>query len=371
MNKRANRGKIGKHCKNSKEKTTEILFLRKIILLLACVCMLFTMSIAGGLMYYRNAVKPPEQVTQKGFGSSDSSKDSNGSTLKNETAVREERTYTFLVVGMDDGNGNTDTIMAGKFDAETGSVNIVSIPRDTLVNVPWETKKVNSLYANGGISGLKSGIADIMGFTTDFYVTIDLDAFSMLVDAIGGVWYDVPEDMAIGNRHIAKGYQKLSGEQAEVVMRTRNVYDEADIGRIATQQDFMMAAAKQIVGNKQELSISTLANLFLNYVDTDLSYGNIIWFAQKFLEAGTGSISFSTLPANYWATIYDLSYVCIYPEEWVTMINERLNPFEEDVVLSDLNILTMDADGRIYSTTGVYNDDAGWGNNKNLTGGIY
>ena len=72
---------------------------------------------------------------------------------------------------------------------------MVSIPRDTLVNVSWSTKKVNSLYGNGGIEKLMDGLQDLVGYKIDFHVLVDLNAFKKLVDEIGGIWYDVPENM--------------------------------------------------------------------------------------------------------------------------------------------------------------------------------
>ncbi len=349
------------HRKRSKKKSP---MQQKLVLAAACIGTVLIAFIGAFMIYYKTAVKPPEQSTQIGHLIADDDSDDTQGTI----GTREERVYTFLVVGMDDGNGNTDTMMVGKFDTATGSLNVVSIPRDTLVNVPWSTKKVNSLYANGGISKLKSGLAEIMGFEVDFYVMVDLEAFSTLVDAIDGVWYDVPQNMELNGVSVSKGYQRLNGQQAIVVMRTRNVYPQADIGRIDTQQHFLMAVAEQVMENKDSLSISDLANLFLNYVDTDLTYGNIIWFAQEFFRIGLSDINFSTLPANYWATINGLSYVCIYPDEWIEMINEKINPFEEDIELSDLNILTMDSSGRVYSTSGIYADSPNWGNTSSSSG---
>lgn len=112
-----------------------------------------------------------------------------------------ENMYTFLVVGLDKVGYNTDTMMVGRLDTETHEINVVSIPRDTMVNVSWSVKKVNTLYAadinsgGNGIDGLMDGLKDILGFEIDCYAVVDLDAFVQLVDAIGGVDYDVPVDM--------------------------------------------------------------------------------------------------------------------------------------------------------------------------------
>ena len=112
-----------------------------------------------------------------------------------------ENMYTFLVVGLDKVGYNTDTMMIGRMDTKTHEINVVSIPRDTMVNVSWSVKKVNTLYAAGinnggnGIDRLMDGLKDILGFQIDCYAVVDLNAFVQLVDAIGGVDYNVPVDM--------------------------------------------------------------------------------------------------------------------------------------------------------------------------------
>ena len=75
-----------------------------------------------------------------------------------------ENMYTFLVVGLDKVAYHTDTIMVGRFDVETHEINVVSIPRDTLMNITGSTKKINELYlrgvnsGEGGVTRLLAGI---------------------------------------------------------------------------------------------------------------------------------------------------------------------------------------------------------------------
>lgn len=155
--------------------------------------------------------------------------------------MRRENTYTILVVGRDRVGLNTDTIMVAMMDCDAGEINVVSIPRDTLVNVDWSVKKVNSIYGALGTEGLLDGISDLLGFRVDNYVIVNTYVFQALVDAIGGVYYDVPiymyyddpnQDLHIS---LAPGYQWLSGYQAEQVVRFRQNndgtgYPDGDLG---------------------------------------------------------------------------------------------------------------------------------------------
>ncbi|MGM9521628.1 MAG: LCP family protein [Oscillospiraceae bacterium] len=339
--------------------------LRVIIIVLAVIIAL----VIAALAYWFTAVKPPDVVQNKrqphdGSGNLINSDNPEEPVVDNRTGEK----YTFLAVGMDDGNGNTDTIMVATFDTSDYTLNVVSIPRDTLVNVSWSVKKANTLYAYGGVDGLKAGIADIIGYDVDFYAIIDLNAFIELVDAIGGIYFDVPQNMNYSDPaqdlyiNISKGPQTLSGEDAMKVWRFRATYAQGDIKRIEVQHDLLMAAAKQILDNVDSVPITTLADIFINDVKTDLTYGNIIWFAKELLKMDLENINIMTIPENYADEVNGISYPTIYVDEWLEMLNTYLNPFDDPIVETDLSILTRNSSGKLYSTDGVYNAKSSWGN---------
>ena len=276
-----------------------------------------------------------------------------------------ENMYTFLVVGLDQVSNSTDTIMVGRIDTETHKIDVVSIPRDTMVNVSWGTKRVNTYYSSdlvsggNGIDGLMKGIRDLVGFDIDCYAVVDLEAFVELVDAIGGVDYDVPIDMYYYdpsqglNISIPAGMQHLDGETAVKVVRFRSGYPTADIGRIGTQQDFLMSVASQMLtlGNIQNLP--TFIDIFEKYVTTNLSAANISFFARQFLMCKSEDISFHTAPGNGGDSVKGNSYYSLYVDEWLEMVNECLNPYDQPVTTANVNILTHSYSSGFYSTTGV------------------
>lgn len=275
-----------------------------------------------------------------------------------------ENMYTFLVVGLDKVGYNTDTMMIGRMDTKTHEINVVSIPRDTMVNVSWSVKKVNTLYAadinsgGNGIDGLMDGLKDILGFQIDCYAVVDLNAFVQLVDAIGGVDYNVPIDMNYYDPtqdlyiSIPAGQQHLDGEEALKVVRFRSGYATADIGRIGTQQDFLMSVASQMLTLGNIPNLPTFIDIFVNNVDTNLSAENIAFFARQFLLCKSEDIHFYTLPGNYGDSVKGLSYVSINIEEWLQMVNDCLNPYDQDVTEANVNILVHSYTTGFYSTTG-------------------
>lgn len=338
------------------------------------VVVVLLLIIAAAIVFYKMTVVPPDitkpsptpGVNDKAPENSDGpDSDAENSPVPSKTPiedVRQEGMYTFLVVGNDQGNGNTDTLIVGRLDTVNHKLNMISIPRDTLVNVDWPVKKVNTIQAfNGnGIDGLVDGLSDILGFEVDSYISVNLKGFRALVEAIGGVYFDVPQDMKYWDPtqnlmiDVSEGYQLLTPEQAEGVVRFRSGYVAGDIRRIEVQQDFLMALAKQCLSmSNLAANITDYAEIFKTYVTTDLSVGNIVWYGQELLKLSPSDISFATLPANYNDSVRGLSYCTIYLDLWTAMINSSLNPYVAPVKAENLNILTRDENGSLYATTGA------------------
>jgi len=85
--------------------------------------------------------------------------------VRTANGVRFDGVYTVLVLG--NSGGNSDTMMLCSLDTNENKLSLVSIPRDTLVNVSWPIKKANSLFTMGGIDGTMEGVRDILGFEPD------------------------------------------------------------------------------------------------------------------------------------------------------------------------------------------------------------
>lgn len=266
------------------------------------------------------------------------------------TKTRKEDCYTFLVMGMDDGNGNTDTIMAVTFDVKGKHVSVVSIPRDTLVDVPRTVKKINAAYSAGGIEEVQKEVSDILGFPVDHYVTVNLRGFKALVDAVGGVDFEVPINMNYDDPtqdlhiHLNKGMQHLDGAKALQLVRFRSGYANADIGRIQTQQKFLNALAKKLISWNSVTKINKFVDISSKNVKTDLSVGNLAYFGLAALELDSASgISMNTLPGDGQVTYKGIPYYYeLYPQEVLDIINQSgANPYTEELTLEDTNIFQV------------------------------
>ena len=284
--------------------------------------------------------------------------------------VRNSSKHTFLILGLEEG-GLTDVIMTATFDTGNSTLDVASIPRDTLVNVSWGgAKKANSIYANmrarhglghedlpAGMDATVDAFADVLGYEVDWWFLVDMRAFVGLVDAIGGVDFNVPVN--IGDSY-TRGMQHLNGSQALDVVMFRGYFD-SDIGRIATQQSFLLSAAQQILEERYTINVPNLAEVFLRNVMTNIDMSSLIWFGTEFLKLDADDISFSIAPGNYRDFVGGNNYVTLYVDQWLELVNGSLNPFMEDIMPSDVSILTRGADGYLYTTDGNRQGDPSWG----------
>ena len=255
-------------------------------------------------------------------------KDENDEQREQLKSNRKEGVYTILLVGNDDGQGNTDTILVGKIDTVNHQMDFVTIPRDTLINMPWPVRKINcvywgSRYDNGdGITALKTQISRLTGFEPDCYVVVDLNVFIDAVDLIGGVYFDVPIDMNYEmpaqnlSIHLKKGYQLLDGEQAMGCVRFRKGYPNGDLGRIETQHKFLKACASQFLDKGNIPHMPELLKLLADNLDTDLSAANMAFFAEEFLKCKAEDINFHT-PELGGGMISGYSYVTLSLDKWL------------------------------------------------------
>ena len=252
--------------------------------------------------------------------------------------------YTSLVSGGDDGNGGSDTNILVAVDAANDYIYGVSIPRDTKASFNGKSHKINAAYNTGGMKKLAEVVSDQLGIPVDYTVLVDLRGFEALVNAIGGVDFAVPVDMDYDDPvqdlhiHFTKGYQHLNGADALKVVRFRHNndgtgYGSEDLGRMQTQQNFLKTVAKQTLTVSNLTKVDNFMKIFQQYVETDLSLGNLAWLGREAIDIGAENIDFSTLPGKWKSP-----YIYPDPEETLALVNQYLNPYVEDRTAADLHI---------------------------------
>ena len=254
--------------------------------------------------------------------------------------------YTILVSGVDDHNGGSDTNILVAVDAENDYIYGVSIPRDTKAIINGKKHKINFAYNSGGSELLADTVSEQLGIPVDFTVSVDLNGFEALVDAIGGVDFEVPIDMDYDDPyqdlhiHYTKGQHHLNGQQAMEVVRFRHNndgsgYGTEDIGRMQTQQTFLKTVAAQMLTVSNLGKVGDFVKIFQQYVDTSMSLSDMAWFGTEAIKMGSGAVEFSTLPGEWHSSD---GFIHLDAEETLTLVNEHLNPYVEDRVMEDLQI---------------------------------
>lgn len=335
-------------------------------------CMVVALSAVIVVTYagVRIASRPPE-IKDNNLPAANNTP-SDGQQTENSPAVsedpgpqRKEYTYTFLLVASDQVSGNTDTMMVLTYDTVNQTAGLVSLPRDTMIDGVKASDgshfyKLNSTYAYNGIEGLKEEVSQILGFPIDFYVKVNTRGFVKLVDAIGGVDFNVPVNMNYEDPtqdlyiHYNKGMQWLSGSDALKVARCRqnsyfdeaagkwktyDAYSNADIGRTETQRNLLTAVLKKALSQPQNLP--TYYDIFLENVQTDLAMSDLLYFAEKALYFDfTNSLTTSVLPGDGTVKYHGWTYCYeLYPDQLLELINTQgLNPYTTDITLDMLTL---------------------------------
>ncbi|TCK00874.1 LCP family protein [Nocardia alba] len=162
-----------------------------------------------------------------------------------------------LATGGDTGPERTDTIMLVHIPG-SGATTMVSLPRDSYVNIPGHGKdKLNASFAIGGASLLVQTVEEATGVRIDHYAQIGFSGFANVVDALGGLEMCLDEPIVdpLAGLDLPAGCQELSGPQALGFVRTRAT-PLADVDRMNHQRAFMAALLKKAT------SAGTLMNPF-------------------------------------------------------------------------------------------------------------
>lgn len=247
----------------------------------------------------------------------------------------------FLLMGVDSDDVHqergirTDTMMLTNIDLETGEVNILSLPRDTRVDVRGRKDKLNHAHSYGGVDLAMDTVRDFLDIDVRNYVKMDYKAVKEVVEAIGGVEIDVHRRMYYTDSSakpplkidLQPGVQVLDGNEALQFLRWRQNadgtgYAEGDIGRIQAQQNFVKELIKQSLKPKNIIQLPSFINTYWDYVDTNLSLSQMARAALAAGKIDTNKVTTATIP-GHGERIDGLDY-WIYDEEEFEIILEDM-----------------------------------------------
>lgn len=230
---------------------------------------------------------------------------SEASTLKSQTfngVTSEDGSKNILLIGNDsrDGeNARADTIMILSFAGKSKTPKLISIMRDSYVDIPgYNSTKINAAYAYGGAELLRKTIKENLGIDTKYYVTVDFQSFEKVVNALfpDGVAINAEKSLDLDGIQIEKGQQVMNGLKLLQYARFRHD-EEGDFGRIRRQQQVMTAIFSQLKSPMALLRLPYAAGKALGYTANDIpiSYYAKIGFS---LFKGASSLQRLSVPVD-------------------------------------------------------------------------
>ena len=212
----------------------------------------------------------------------------------------------------------TDTIMVASYNPNTQKANLLSIPRDTFTgkykSKATASQKINCLYnISRDPQKTLDAVNEITGLDIEYYVLVRTEALIELVDAIGGVEFDVPIDMYYTDKtqdlviDLKAGIQKIDGNKAEQLLRFRHnnngtsypiEYGDNDFGRMRTQRDFIMATLKQTLKPGNIFKIGEILEIANKNIETNLELSYVKDYIPYAVEFNTDNMKTATLPGT-------------------------------------------------------------------------
>ena len=201
------------------------------------------------------------------------------------TPASEKSHINVMLMGLDKGGTRTDVMILAQLNLADDEIHMLQIPRDTYVKDNGRgDRKINSAYGSDKEKTVFREVKQITGLDVSKYVIVDTSGFKDVIDTIGGVEFDVPQDMHYDDPyqdlhiHLNKGMQHLDGNKAEQLVRYRS-YPDGDIGRMRVQSEFIQAVVDRLFSFVNVLKVSDLVEDFSKIVDTNFSLNEMLTYA--------------------------------------------------------------------------------------------
>lgn len=238
------------------------------------------------------------------------------------TKAKPMEPFNVLILGADyrpgDTNYRSDTMMVAHVDPKKMRVWLLSIPRDTRVEIPGHgAEKINAAHFLGGPESAIKAVESLTDLKINHYLEMNFRGFKRTVDALGGIWVDVPvtiddkqADASPGKvaSHIDAGYQLLDGNHALTFVRARHQFVDQDFSRMKNQQLFFRALADQMAKSSSVARLPGVVASVAPYIRTDLTLVEMVKTAQALRAAGSKNLYTATATGE-WKSPY------IYPDE--------------------------------------------------------
>lgn len=246
---------------------------------------------------------------------------------------------SILVLGVDSldstngENSRSDTIMVLNYNKPKNQVSLLSIPRDTKTAIEGRKyqEKINHSYAYGGVELTLKTVNNLLGTDIRDYVVVDYNLVEKMIDVLGGVEVDVPQEMKYEDPtanpplyiDLQPGLQVLNGNKSMQFLRFRG-YPTADLGRISAQQAFMGALMKKVKSPLTLVKLPFIMKTYSENSNSNVALGTIANIMLNAMKTPMEQVQTVMLPGEP-QTIKGVSYYIMYENQTRELINGILN----------------------------------------------
>ncbi len=238
-----------------------------------------------------------------------------------------------LIMGLDNDETRTDTMLFISYNSENGRCFMLSIPRDTYVHVNGKSTLLNAVYSIGGEELTIQKVKELTNLPINYYVVFTFQDFRDVIDGLGGVEFDIrPQgyyyDDPYQDLHISihGGHQVLDGKAAEGLVRYRADYPRADLERVEVQQQFVRAVIEQKLSVKYILALPGIYKDLRDSLKSNVSISELNMYSKQVLSSGVSEIEAHTLPTF---TARDGSHLVPDEEGIKTLIDQYFEEYQQ------------------------------------------
>ncbi|MGY1822032.1 LCP family protein [Geodermatophilus sp. SYSU D00079] len=282
--------------------------LRRVLISLGVLGLVLALVIGGGLWFLTNRYAGNVDRVSDVFADLDEEARPAPATPVQEAGAEP---VTFLLVGSDTrataeegvaAGGRSDAIMIARFAADRQHAQLISIPRDSWVDIPGHGKdKINAAYAFGGPPLLIQTVEQLTGVRLDHYVAIDFQGLIQVTDDLGGVDVVVAETTSNGPYTFPAGVNHLNGDQARWYLGQRYGLAGGDFDRVKRQQQYLQSMFAKLFGSDTftdpaRLDGALLAVTSAVAVDDQLGNADMLALAYSLRGLNPDNVEFFTTP---------------------------------------------------------------------------
>lgn len=365
-----------------KKKKKKIVNYKRFAIVISTLVVTVLILIFGYIYFYLNSFNNSAlDLSKKGLASELNKDDI-------EKIKSDGKTCNILVMGVDVGtpgatNANdpkrTDTMILAHYNADDKKVDLVSIPRDTLIKINGKNQKINAAHAIGGVDYAVAAVQKLLGIQIDYYGKIDYKGFRQIIDSIGGIDVDITRKMDYKDpdQDLSIYFEKgtnvhLDGKKAEEFFRWRkntdgSGFENGDLGRIENQHMFISKVMKKIKSPIIVFKIPSILSAIKSSVETNMDASDIIKYGYIFATIGNDKFSMDTIKGDL-KSVKGVSYVVYNEARNEKIISKLKNGQVQNIDKSKLKIKVING----TKTPGLASDFSTYlvenGYNKAVTG---